>query len=380
MKKLWIGIIVFIGVASLAGVIAYGVHTYRLQSRTYETYDITDSRTLSGISVSGYLDTEDGILRYTRDGASVTDGTLTEVWNISYNFSNPIADTCGHYTVLSDKEATTLYIVAGDGDYTKITTEYSIEKCVVASQGVTAVWMDDGEQDYITVYDADGNILCDLKTLTNVSGFPVDMAISEDGTKLVTDFVDFEDETMVSEITFYNFDEVGENYQDKLVGQYLYKETLCADVRFLGNDTVVVFGTDGFRLFQMEEIPVVTAEVAVAETISLVACSEDYVGLLVESEKDSGSMVRIYNTEGVLKEEREISGSYSHFQIENDCLLIYNDTQLNVYRIDGNTKIETELDKSADYIREADEQSRFLIEGEAYAEIIRLIGEAEEEQ
>ncbi len=378
-KKAVIIVAALIGVLILAGAVYYGVNRYKLKTRTYSAYDITASQKLSGSTVDGYLVVEEGILRYSRDGASVIDGELKEVWNVSFDFNEPIADACKKYAVLADKGAKTLYIIAGDVDYTKVTTEYAIEKVVIAAQGVCAVWMDGVEQDYVTLYSAKGEKLVDMNTLTSASGFPVDMAISEDGTKLITDYVDFDDDVMTSLVTFYNFGDVGEkNYVDGLVGQNKYAAALYADVTFLNNDTCVAFGTDGFVLYSMEEIPEVICQIKVSDTIKRVAYSDQYIGLLVESGKQGeGYVSRIYNLKGNIVEERQLMSVYSHYQINADCLLVYDDLQFNVYRIGGKTKIETPLDKKADAIAPVDDQNHFIILGEQYAEHIKLIGEIE---
>ncbi len=349
------------------------------KNRTYLTYDVERSVTLqSSISV-GYSLTTDGVLRYSRDGASVIGAQGDEVWNVSFSMSDPIADTCGKCAVVADKGAKTLYIFDGTGSANPITTEYPIVRATVSSQGVAAVWMDDGMQDFFSLYSKEGERLVEMNTLTATSGFPVDFAISTDGTKLVTSYVEFDNENLKTQLTFYNFGDVGENYVDGLVGLEKFEGEMLPDVVFLHSELCAAFGENGFTLYAMEEIPEKITTVTVAEEIELVSYSEKYIGLVVKgTSPETDCLVRIYDTRGKLVDERAIAGGYERFTIAGDEALLYSNLQLYIFRIGGTDKIRTALSKNVNCVYSIGDGDAYLLVGEQYAERIRLIGTKEE--
>ena len=96
-------------------------------------------------------------------------------------------------------------------------------------------------------------MLLDIRTEVRKSGFPVAMALSPDGSKLVTSYIQA-GQNQESWITFYNFGDVGQNYSDKIVGSYSFKDSLIPDVRFIGNERVLVTSSDMSILYKFREV------------------------------------------------------------------------------------------------------------------------------
>ncbi len=356
--------------------IAIGVQISRNKNRTYVSYDVEKSKDLSGEQMVGIESMQKGVFLYSRDGAKLVDPDGEVLWNVAYNMSNPIASVCGNCAAVADREEKKFYIFDGTGSANPIDTEYPIQKVSVANQGVTAVWMDDGTSDYIILYDVSGNVLVEMNTLTIASGFPVDIAISPDGKKLVTAYISFVDEEICTQLTFYNFGEVGANYVDGLVGLEKFEGRLMADVAFASNDRIVAFGDTGFVLYSMEEIHEKITEVEIAEPIVRVAYSEDYIGVMTEtSVGGSNYAVSLYNGKGQSIEQKQFVEKYEHFQIDDQDVLLYNDLQIYVFRVNGKDKFSATVAKNINHIHSIDGKNRFLFVGDSVMERVRLIGE-----
>lgn len=372
-------LLILSGILLIVLLAALYLYAQKNKNRTYLTYDVDQSVSLESNLSAGYGLTSDGVFRYSRDGASVIGAKGEEVWNVSFSMSNPIADTCGKCAVVADKDFKSLYIFDGTGSANPITTEYPIEKAVISAQGVVAVWMDDGTQDFFSLYSKDGQCLVDMNTLTATSGFPVDIAISNDGTKLITTYVEFEAENLKTQLTFYNFGDVGENYVDGLVGLEKFEGELLADVAFLNSNLCAAFGEKGFTLFSMDEIPEKITSVPISEEIESVSYSGKYIGVIVNSTSlGTDYVARIYDTKGKLVDERALSERYEHFEISGSEVILYSDLQLLIYRIGGAEKIQTAFPKNVNCIYSINEGDAYLLVGEQYAERIKLIGKKEE--
>lgn len=379
VKKVKVRYIV-IGAAVLLLIVAIivGINMDKRQNRTYLSYDVEMSKELSGTQTDGIYSMTEGVFMYSRDGAKVISPDGKVVWDVSYNMSKPIAAVCGSCAAVADMDAKLLYIFDGTGSANPVETEYPIQKISVANQGVTAVWMDDGTRDYIILYDINGKRLVEMNTIISASGFPVDIALSKDGTKLLTSYINFEEEELYTQLTFYNFGDVGANYVDGLVGLEKFQDRLVGDVVFATNDIIVAFSDTGFVLYNMKEIQEKVTEVVITETIVSVAYNESYVGVVTDGTDSGGNHTAyIYNLKGELVDQRGFAEKYDHFQIDGSDVLLYDDLQIYIFRVGGKDKFSATVAKNVNHIYSVDGQNQFVLVGDNVLERIRLIGEQE---
>lgn len=346
-------------------------------NRVYENFDVIGKATeFSETSEVHYLPSAKGVFRYTRDGAEIIDTKGKTVVMVTYNMNKPSGDTCGNAAAVGEIGGKALVILDPSGEPTHVTTAFPIVKVQVASQGVTAVWMNDGASDYIQLYNADGSNLVSAKTLVATSGFPVDIALSNDGSKLVTAFASFKEEHLQTQLSFYNFGDVGGNYVDGLVAVQNYKDEMIADVEFIDNDTVVAFGDTGFRIFDMEEIADLRHEIKVDDPIRTVSCSDKYIGIILENNSKGGNyLLRVYGRDGKLLDEKGITEGYSSFRFTESDAVLFNDSELYIFRVGGKDKIRIELRKNLSYVASLDGVNEFLFVGDTFLERVRLVGE-----
>ncbi|MBR4345249.1 MAG: hypothetical protein IKP88_21510 [Lachnospiraceae bacterium] len=316
-----------------------GILLYRY-FKTNKTYDLKVISTVEISSQDKYERYGDGYIRYSTDGAeAVKDGRA--IWNISYNMKKPIVDVCGSYCAFADKGQQTLCITDGQGGNFPINVPEKIVDISVASQGVTAVWTDSLAKDHIYVYDINGVLLIDIETSIATDGFPISIDLSDDGQKLVTSYMMIGDE-LTSWVTFYNFGNVGQNYAGKIVGSYSFKGKIIPEVKFVTNDRVCAFGEDGCILYRMKQV---SSELAVQETTRLAAvCSDSEVICLAESETDGTNKIIIFDTDGKEKPTIVTGLSFSGMYVEGEELILYNNSSIIIYNLDGKEKCRTKLD------------------------------------
>lgn len=244
-----------IAVFALAAVLAAGAAVYFFRgSREYTDYEVVQELENSG--ASDYVAVNGSLVRYGTEGAQAVSKGGTLLWNITYQtMKNPAFSFCGAMTAAADIGANQYLLTDGTGETRSFSTPHRIQALCVAKQGVTAVLMNAEEKDYIYLYSKEGEVLSEMETVVARDGFPLAIALSEDGTKLVTSYMKVENDEPVCSVTFYNFGGVGQNYVRNLVGQVLYPECLIPRISFWDNNTVMVVGGNVAELFSMKEIP-----------------------------------------------------------------------------------------------------------------------------
>ncbi len=350
--------------------------------RTYMSYDVEKSSQLA-FSVCRELPLKDGVLRYARDGAEAVNADGKVLWNVSYTMSNPVAATCGSFAAVGDMGTGNLYMMDGTGSVERTTTEHPIVALAVSANEETAVLMDGGTVDYLVIYLKDGaKKMVEMSTDSVVDGIPVDVALSPNGEKMVLSFARFDNETVTSVISFYNFGEVGKNMIDGLTGKQVFEvkeSSLYADVEFVTNDQVAVFGDMDMLLYEMEEIQSVTPITVPFEgTVQRIAYSDRYIGVLTEKQEAGRPLysVMLYDFDGKVVENRALDSLYSGFRIEGNDVILYSDASLYIYRINGNDKFKSKMSRSISYVFAVDGKNHFTLIGDSLLEKIKLIGEA----
>ncbi len=299
-------------------------------SRNYKGYEVVQELEIS--EVSEYAESGGALIRCGKEGAQAVakDGTL--LWNVTYGtMKNPKFVFCGSIMVVADIGAKQYLISDGSGATKNFSTPYPIQMVSVAKQGVTAVLMNGENTDYIYIYDKDGALLSEIETVVARDGFPLAIALSEDGTKLITSYMKVERDEPVCSVTFYNFGEVGQNYTRNLVGQVQYEECLVPRIEFWDNDTVLVMGENIMEIFAMDEIPESVFKKEITAEIKSIAFGDYFC--TVTKNKDGQEVLEAYNKTGEVCMKKVPALSYVGMHTEGDEVVLYSYSGCEIYNI-----------------------------------------------
>lgn len=347
---------------------------YQQKNIYYTDYILTDSIERNDSSYTNYLSYNKGILRYSKDGAMAMDFKGNSIWNSTYDMHNPVVNVCGEYVVISDKGNKNLELINEAGHVNSLEVLYPIIKAEVANQGVVAVLMDGGDENYIQFFSTTGKELVNSRTTVEKDGFPVDLSLSKDGQKLVTSYISINGGLIQSKVTFYNFGAVGQNYEYKVVGGFDYGQTLISKVEFINNDTVCVFGDDKFSIYNMEEIPKLIFEEPFETEVKSISYNEDYIGI-IQKKIDGNAQynLKVYDSQGDTMLDEDISYNYSKFSIIKEELIFFSDTELNILRLNGKEKFNATFDQHISNVFPMIFQDEYLIIDNSSMSRIKLI-------
>ncbi|MBQ5917328.1 MAG: hypothetical protein IIW92_02040 [Lachnospiraceae bacterium] len=361
--------IILIAVLIIAGV---GYLIY-LDNKVYTSYEVLETAQITDNYNGRFYEFDDYMLRYSEDGIAYLNGSKT-YWNHAFEMREPIIDICNSYVAVAEQKSNTIYICNNKGFQGQVETEYPIVGLDVSDNGiVAAITGENSELSYIEVIDEDGTRIAKGQSVLSSQGCPVDISISEDGTKLVVSYLCVGSGVIQSKVVFYNYSEIGKNEVDRFVGGYNFDKTMVARVEFVNNDTVVAFGDDKVVLYSMKQKPSVIAEISIDKEIKSIFYDEEYIGLvLANGQADNPYNMVVYDIEGKKISDVDFNLSYKNIKIANKTIILYNDVTLRVYTVKGKQKYEGNFDKGIVDVIMLDDKYNYLIIDPANVEKIKL--------
>lgn len=323
-----------------------GVFWY-LTNRHYEAFTITketEPGTESGRAETfrSYLKFADGILRYSRDGASYINGDGKTIWERSYQMQNPVAEVNGDYAVIIDQGAQSIYIFNSKANTGVASAIYPVSRAAVSQSGVVYAVLKDEKADYITAFKPDGSgIDLSIKSVMTGDGYPLDIAVSADGTELLTSYVAIENSQVVQKVVFRNFDEVGKTADARrVVGGFTeeFDGHMVGRVHFSGNEYSQAFYDGGIAFFSTKVLtsPELLNQVDFEEEINSIAYSDQYVAAVLNTNTgEKPYKLVIFKANGTKLAETELDFPYTAFALEKDRVLLYNESACRIYNLRG---------------------------------------------
>ena len=335
-KKIWrhrVSVILKYAVVAVAVLLVIFGIRYYMNNRTFTGYSIASTTERSDTLTTKYAPFGDKILKYSRDGVSYTDDTNSLLFSITYTMQDPILALSQKAGAVADKNGSQIYIFDQEKQLGQITTLLPIKHIAISNQGVVAVLMEESKSSKLEIYSADGTIIGDGIFDLEDAGYPMNLSISSDGTKIAIAFAQISGSKFNSSVAVYNFDNVGENYVDHLVFAKNYTDYMIPELHYFDASTLVAVGDGILGFYQGSQIPEIVNEVTIENEIKSVFYGENMVGLVFETVE--GKMLTLYDAKGNLVTQIPFAMDYDNIRIADNRVLIYNDTEMGLYSFSG---------------------------------------------
>ena len=357
-------------VAIAAAVTAVGFY---IEKRSYHNYKVVQSSEQEDVVSTSYIEMDGDILRYSPDGVSLVSDKMSTLWSETYQMQNPVADVNGTRAVIADKDGTTLEIYDKSGKTGSVTTSYSIIKARVSKSGLVAAILDGGDDTWIDFYSTDGSLIAENQTKIDDPGYPLDIAVSEDGVVMMVtyQFVDGSDTT--SYVAFYNFGDVGQNEDDRIVSGYKYEGVVVPQIQYLSNNRSIALKDNGFTIYQGSQIPKEVKTIETDKEIVSTFYDDDMVGLVFKNDsKDKQYIMEVYNTaDGKLKFKEDFNIPFTTIKLSGGNILMYNSSQMCVMNSRGVQKYLGSVDGTIkDFFKIG--MNRYLLVLDSGVDVIKL--------
>lgn len=337
-RKLALCVVLLLCVLAVGNILLGSKCDYYVYKEKKETEDNGD------VSYEAFAN---GYLKYSGNGIAYQKEFGKSVWNVALSFSQPFMATSTSYALLGDKGENTAILFDKTGEVTRLTLRYPLLQASVSDQGIMEVILEGKESNYIQVYGKDGELIADMKSSLDETGYPVTAALSPDGTRLAVSYYSISGKDAKSSVIFYDFSQQLQSEDVTLKGSFDYEGVLMPKISFLGADTVAVFGPTSTYFYDIEDKPTVKKELTFDREIESVFESDDYVGYVLDNTEDAENgryEIQLYNKKGARKLSRKLDMDYDSIKLWGEELIAVKDNECMIMDIHGNVLFQGELE------------------------------------
>ena len=334
-------ILVVIAIILVLVVVVY----MQYEKHVYTAYDIVSTHEFESVEGSAMMRLGENILTYSHDGAHCTNTKGELLWNQTFEMQSILTATCEDVIAFADFNGRQIYVLDSTKKICEITTPMPIRNLAVAGNGRVAVAVADTQITWIYVYGPNGQLEYEVRTTMGQSGYPIAFSLSPNGELLGTAYIYVDAGEVVSRLAFYNFGPVGANLTNYLVNTYNYPDCIIPYVRFVDAETAVIVGEDRLMIYKGSQKPAEQGQSQVSEEILAVYQSEQYVGLMLHSDKlDMQNKMDVYSCEtGDKIGSYYFALGYDDIFFTEDYFVAYNNMECVIQTFDGVTKYEGEF-------------------------------------
>ena len=289
---------------------------------TFEEFEVSSSFEQMDAEQTVYADFNGNLLAYGRDGAFYTDYEGNLIWNETYEMTNPQIKMCEGKLLLYDKTGSRLFVESVTGNEGKISTNLPIVDADVAKNGNVVVLMQNKDTGYLNLYNSDGDLLASGEVHTKKTGYPLSVAISSEGDRLVMSLANLTDGDVKSTVLFYDFGVAGDEKADHIVGKFSYSNMIIPEVDFVAKDEVIAFGDSEIVVFHGDKEPKIKKELFVSSEMKSIFHNDNYFGMITTND-DGKNTLSLYTMSMNRRFEKEIDALYTKADITkaNEVLL-----------------------------------------------------------
>lgn len=331
-------------ITSVAVIILVIVSTYLLiHLQTYTTARVEDTYASQNAENNLYEEYGSGVLKYSKDGIAYLNQKGREIWNQPYQIKNPIVVTCEEAAAVADKGGNSIYVFDAKGLKGEIETNLPIEKLVVSVQGIVGVVLKNESSPKIICYDASGNLLIEHKASTSGLGYPMDIALSKDGKRMMISYMNVEGGKIFSKVAYYDFtspDNETNNYQ---IAMEKYENVIIPNVFFMSEEVSVAIGDQNILIYEGKDVPKQVSEIKLKKEIKNVFHNQNYIGLVLKNEGKKGYELSLYNKNGKKVMSEDFTGDYNNVKMNGNQIVMYDGKKCMVVTKAGIHKFEGEL-------------------------------------
>ena len=274
------------------------------------------------------------------DGVKCVNYKGEQVWNEAFSMQKPLIDITDGMVAVADYNGSSIYMMDEKNVLGRIDTGMPIRKFKAAGSGYVMAVLDNTDNTPIYVYNTAGEEMLYFNTTMKGYGYPLEIAISDNGILGAVSYLNVDKGSFYSSLGFYNFGEVGQNYQDSLMSSYKYQNALVPEIEFAGNNKAVAVADNRIMFFTGDQMPQSNGEILISEEkILSVYEDKNYVALFYESEDSAYSFrADIYDYDARLRDKVYFDIEHTNVFFDSNRIVLYNNEEVLIHVIGGKDK------------------------------------------
>ncbi len=326
-------------ILALAAVAVFFVIRYK--RHVYTDYDIIASVPRENVSGATDIRLNDAFLTYSKDGVHCTDTRGNVKWNQTYEIQDVKLSVSGNTVAIGDYNGRSIYITDSEKLLGEVTTTMPIRDVAVAANGDVAAVLADVELTWLNVYDSSGKQKKEGRTHMDDSGYPMALSFSPNGELLCVAYVYVDAGVLKTNVAFYDFSPVGDNVSDFLASTWSYTDLLVPYVQFVNDTTAFAVGDSRLMIYGGAHKPAPLMEHLFDREVRSVFHSDRYIGLVFNADNNENRyQIDVYDTQDAADKAKSFyfDVDYTDIFFGKDTLVIYNETECQVFTMDGMEK------------------------------------------
>ena len=312
-----------------AAVIAFRVY----ERRSYDSYEVLSEET-SADNISNYRYVKGKVLRYSADGASLLKSNLESVWYVSYNMTQPCVSTFGKTILIYDRRGSEVQVYDEKGKVGAFATEMPILYACCSKTGNVACVLESGGGMEIAYYSPEGTRIATLSESAEATGFPVSVALSENGKQLAVSYVTAVNGAVSTNLVFYSFR--NPESSDKVIAEMNYSGIVIPDIRYINDTAAAAFRDNGVSFIGGSGRPTENAAVDFEDEIVSMFTGDKFVGFIFRNRNSTKPYrMEIYSGNGKLISRTDMEIVYDRISVCGDEILLSSSSELAIYTKKG---------------------------------------------
>lgn len=340
--------------------------------KSYDGYKVLKEVEITGkVGETKYFPLGQGYAKYSNDGLSyIYEGEI--VWTKAFEMTNPVLDSNGTYIALAALKSSEVYLFSSEGQVGSINTSYPIVDVEVSEYGVIAALMEDNNINYIELKDKDGNLLAQGRTSFEGSGYPMDIAISPDGTLLAATYLCISNGVATSRVVFYDYTKEGDIETDRIKAGFDFDGSIIPTLEFGDSSCVYAVGDNVIATFSLSGNVELKDKKEIDSEIKSVFFGNGKLGIVcVDKDDNTKRKVIVYDKNGKSDGEFISDFRYQDIQMTSGGVLMYSSDKCRIYSLNGKIKFDGSFDSSVAYMTETG-RNKYILATADKMQIIKL--------
>lgn len=320
---------------------------YNSRCEYYEYIEETKTENNNQVAYESF---GNGYIKYSENGIEYQKKFGIAEWNVPVSFSHPLLVKSESYVLLADRGSNKIMLFDINGKIGELTLKSPVMQADISSQGVVEVILEGEKTNFLQLYDKEGNLIADMKSSVDETGYPMTAAISPDGTKLAVSYFSIAGMKSKTTVAFYDFSGQLQNNDVNFMGGFDYEDFMIPKLSFVEDDTLAAFGESATYYYNIADEPKVQKEISFDENIESVFVGDKYTGYVLDhSDQPEEGRYRLclYSRGGSKKLDMTLDMDYDTIQIRGNEIFAIQNNKCTIINIRGKILFQGELEGSS---------------------------------